>query len=172
MVDFPVQTLPAAWRFVLHGDRAVRAAAVAVWGVPFAAEPCRARRAGSRASLWMGPDEYLLLDLSPAGEPAALLDPLERAIGATGHALVDVSQRQIALQVSGPHAALILNAGCPLDLRDEEFPVGMCTRTLFAKADVLLWRTGPDAFHVEIWRSFSDYLLGALGEAAREFQGS
>jgi sarcosine oxidase subunit gamma len=45
----------------------------------------------------------------------------------------------------------------------------MCTRTLLAKADITLWRTGEDAFHVEVWRSFAGYVGGLLQEIAREF---
>ncbi len=32
------------------------------------------------------------------------------------HALVDISHRQFALEISGPHAGAILNGACPLDL--------------------------------------------------------
>jgi len=46
--------------------------------------------------------------------------------------------------------------------------VGMCTRTVLGKADIVLWRTGPDSFHVEVWRSFADYVARFLTEAARE----
>jgi sarcosine oxidase subunit gamma len=168
MADW-LKELPPASRLVLHGDVAVRAAAASAWGVAFAEEPCRSRSAGSRATLWMGPDEYLLLDLAPAEAPGASIDRLERAIGAAGHALVDISQRQLAFEVAGPDATLILNGGCPLDLDAARFPVGMCTRTLFAKADILLWRTDTDTFHLEVWRSFRDYLTAVLREIATEF---
>jgi len=47
----------------------------------------------------------------------------------------------------------------------------MCTRTVLAKADIVLWRTRDDAFHLEVWRSFSGYVTGLLGEIAREFYG-
>jgi sarcosine oxidase subunit gamma len=47
-----------------------------------------------------------------------------------------------------------------------EFPVGMCTRTVLAKADIVLWRTREDAFHLEVWRSFSGYVIGLLSEIA------
>ena len=76
---------------------------------------------------------------------------------------------EFALEVSGTHAATMLNAGCPLDLDLAEFPVGMCTRTVFAKADVVLWRTRSDAFHLEVWRSFAGYVSGLLAEIATEF---
>jgi len=45
----------------------------------------------------------------------------------------------------------------------------MCTRTLFGKAEIVLWRTTPDTFRIEVWRSFAPYVLGSLAEAAREY---
>jgi sarcosine oxidase subunit gamma len=71
--------------------------------------------------------------------------------------------------VSGAHAASILSGACPLDLDRGEFPVGMCTRTVLAKADIVLWRTREDAFHLEVWRSFAGYVTGLLREIAVEF---
>ena len=168
-----LKLLPPASRWILQGGPAVRARAAPVFGVELSQTACRAAIAGSRAALWLGPDEYLLIELAP-GEPtdesqAAVAGALEQALAGTPHALVDVSHRQFALEVSGGHAAAILNAGCPLDLDPAEFPVGMCTRTVFAKADVVLWRTRADAFHVEVWRSFAGYVSGLLAENAREF---
>jgi sarcosine oxidase subunit gamma len=71
--------------------------------------------------------------------------------------------------VSGLHAPTILSGACPLDLDLGEFPVGMCTRTVFAKADIVLWRTQEQAFHLEVWRSFAGYVTGVLSEIAGEF---
>ena len=90
------------------------------------------------------------------------------ARGHLPHALVDVSHRQFALQVSGPHAVTILSGACPLDLDLGEFPVGMCTRTVLAKADIVLWRTHETVFHLEAWRSFAGYVTGLLREIASE----
>jgi sarcosine oxidase subunit gamma len=168
-----LKTLPPAARWVLHGDARVRALAAPAWGVAFPDAACRAVVSGSRATLWLGPDEHLLLDfaLDDAGTQAAraLAGELERATAEAGHALVDVSHRQFALEVRGAHAETILCGGCPLDLDIGRFPVGMCTRTVFAKADVTLWRTRADTFHVEVWRSFADYVGGLLREIAREY---
>jgi sarcosine oxidase, subunit gamma len=165
-----LKTLPPAARWVLHGDAQARALAVPVWGVAFSETACRAMRSGARATLWLGPDEYLLLDLA-AQDASALVTAaaIEDALRDTPHALVDVSHRQFALEVSGPHAELILRGACPLDLHISQFPVGMCTRTLLAKADITLWRTREDAFHLEAWRSFAGYVGGLLHEIAREF---
>ena len=93
---------------------------------------------------------------------------IEDALRETPHALVDVSHRQFALEVSGPYAEIILRGACPLDLHISQFPVGMCTRTVLAKADITLWRTREDAFHMEVWRSFAGYVGGLLTENARE----
>jgi sarcosine oxidase subunit gamma len=122
----------------------------------------------------MGPDEYLLLDLgcgqTPPGQAeAATFNALESALLDIPHALVDISHRQFALEVSGLHAPTILSGACPLDLDLGEFPVGMCTRTVFAKADIVLWRTQEQAFHLEVWRSFAGYVTGVLSEIAGEF---
>jgi sarcosine oxidase subunit gamma len=174
---------PPALRFILHGDSHARAAAAPAWGVEFAEEACRAVVRGARATLWLGPDEYLLLEI-PSGSAAdtgtaaasasaatAVTDDLERALGDVPHALVDISHRQFALEVSGPHAPAILSGGCPLDLHLSAFPVGMCTRTVFSKADIVLWRTHEEAFHIEVWRSFDGYVTGLLREIAVEFYG-
>ncbi len=171
-----LKLLAPAGRWVLHGGPGARALAAPVWGVAFSEEACRAVVSGSRATLWLGPDEYLLLELGPGdganGEsPAAVAQNLERALAAEPHALVDVGHRQFALEISGPHAPTILSGACPLDLDLRAFPVGMCTRTVLAKADIVLWRTGQSAFHLEAWRSFAAYVSGLLGEIAREFHG-
>jgi sarcosine oxidase subunit gamma len=168
-----MRLMPPATRFILHGDAAARAAAAPVWGAGFAEQACRAVVVGSRATLWLGPDEYLLLAMPAAAaeSPGSVGETLERALENFPHALVDVSHRQFALQLSGPHAAAILNSSCPLDLDLREFPIGMCTRTVLAKAEIVLWRTAEEEFHVEIWRSFAGYVTGLLREVAIEFHG-
>jgi sarcosine oxidase, subunit gamma len=162
-----LKTLPPAARWVLHGDAQARARAARIWGVGFSETACRALRSEQRATLWLGPDEYLLLDLAASEQSAlATAASIEAALRDTPHALVDVSHRQFALEVSGPRAEVILHGACPLDLHISQFPVGMCTRTVFAKADVTLWRTGEDRFHMEVWRSFAGYVGGLITEIA------
>jgi sarcosine oxidase, subunit gamma len=172
-------SVPPATRLAFHGGAAAQAAAHPVWGVAFSEEACRAHAHTTRATLWLGPDEYLLLDFA-GGEPRTgetsagasamtLFDALERAMADVPHALVDISHRQFAFELGGPHSATILSGACPLDLDLAQFPVGMCTRTVLAKADITLWRTRADAFHLEVWRSFAGYVTGVLTEIAAEF---
>jgi sarcosine oxidase subunit gamma len=160
-----LRALPPATRYVLRGGSDVRAAAESALGFGIPDTACRATVAGDRAALWLGPDEWLLIAPQPAprGFAAALAETLARL----PHSLVDVSHRQSALAVSGQKATTLLAAGCPLDLDASAFPVGMCTRTMLAKAEVVLWRTDPQVFRVEVWRSFVAYVSQFLGEAAR-----
>jgi sarcosine oxidase subunit gamma len=161
-----VRALPPASRYILRGNPQVMTAAGAALGLTISQIACRAATNGSQAAaLWLGPDEQLLIGPESA-DLAATLQPVLRELP---HSLVEVSHRQIALEISGPHAAAVLNAGCPLDLDSSAFPVGMCTRTVFAKAEIVLWRTDETVFHVEVWRSFTSYVTEFLAEVAREF---
>jgi len=167
-LDFPsgVRLLPPLSRFALRGLQPVMAAAGGPLGLSLSDIACRSAANNERAALWLGPDEQLLL--APVGDAETIAAQLRDALGALPHSLVDVSHRQLALEVSGATAQTLLNVGCPLDLHLSAFPIGMCTRTVLGKADIVLWRTGPHSFHVEVWRSFADYVARFLSEAARE----
>lgn len=158
---------PAA-RYILRGSPDALAAAAQALGVPASSQVCRAQSAGGRAVLWLGPDERLLLGSDR--EEESMGDALERALAGTPHSLVDVSHRQSALEVVGPHAAVALNVGCPLDLHLSAFAIGMCTRTMLNKAEIVLWRTAEERFHLEVARSYVPYVCGLLGEAASELE--
>lgn len=153
---------PAA-RFVFRGGDAAVAAAGGALGTPLPLEPCRAAQSVGRIALWLGPDEWLLIAPRSEGELAGSV--LAKALAETPHALVDVSDRNAALIVSGAAVEEVLSAGCPLDLDQAAFPVGMCTRTLFAKAEIVLWRTAPTEFRIEVARSFLPYVEGVLALA-------
>jgi sarcosine oxidase, subunit gamma len=161
-----LRLLPPAVRHILRGEPAVMAAAGEVLGLSLSMPPCRASAQGTRSALWLGPDERLLLaDEASAADTAARLG---EALRDRPHSLVDVSHRQVAFAISSTQAAAVLAAGCPLDLDADAFPPGMCTRTVLAKAEIVLWRRTDDSFHVEVWRSFAAYVSGLIAEAARE----
>jgi sarcosine oxidase subunit gamma len=149
-----ITVVPPLARVIVRGD-----AAAAAFGIPLPASPCRAATVGARTALWLGPDEWLLL----APEDDAAISGLE-----TAGAIVDVGHRQIGLSVDGRDAAAVLNGGCPLDLHALAFPVGMCTRTLFGKSEIVLWRRAADGFHVEVARSFAAYVHALLREIAAD----
>ncbi len=162
---FAIRDAPPADRFIVRGPEAARLASSAAFGAELPARLGAAGRSGERAALWLGPDEWLLI--AEGGSVETLAAALEAGLAGLPHSLVDVSQREVGLIVSGAVAASVLNAGCPLDLRLKSFPVGMATRTLFDKAEIVLWRLGATEFRVEVARSFAPWLAAALDEAAR-----
>jgi sarcosine oxidase subunit gamma len=163
---FPgLDALSPAARYILRGAADVRAAATRVLGLEVPAVACRASIAGERAALWLGPDEWLLI--TPVTDGDNLERSLSEALIGLPHSIVDVSHRQTGFAVSGPEAQTLLASGCPLDLDERAFPVGMCTRTMLAKAEVVLWRTAPATFRLEVWRSLAAYVSLYLADAAR-----
>ena len=153
-----------AVRVIFRGSRAAAEAAGAAFGVVLPTAPCRANSSGDRHALWLGPDEWLLI--GPDGDPATLTAALGAAIGSEPHGLIDVGHRTAAIVIGGCLVTEVLNAGCPLDLDMAVFPVGMCTRTLLGKADILLWRVEPLSFRLEASRSHLPYVVAFLREAA------
>lgn len=161
-----LRQLPAASRLVLRGGPQVLAAAADALGLPRSETACRAVRNNGRAALWLGPDERLLL--GPADATQEMNRLLQAALAGMPYSLVEVSHGQAAFELSGARATAALNIGCPLDLDPASFPVDMCTRTVFAKAQIVLWRTGPEMFRVETARSFAPYVTKVLALAARD----
>lgn len=160
-----IRRLPRLARRILRcSDEAVDAAS----GILGLALPRRAGVSGShgaRHALWLGPEEWLILDDEGSSERLA---SCAGSLAGLGAAFVDVSHRQEAIALQGADVEDWLTTGCPLDLSATAFPVGACTRTLFHKAEVALWRTGPDSFHLEVWRSFAGYVEALLIQAARD----
>ncbi|GAB0112652.1 sarcosine oxidase subunit gamma [Acidisoma sp. C75] len=162
-----LESLGAFTRFNFRGDRAAAEAMGRAFGLALPMQACRAALGSDRAALWLGPDEWLLLALPDEG--GRLAAEAAAALAGLAHSLVEISNRQVALGLSGRHATTVLAGGNPLDLDLRAFPVGMCTRTILAKAEIVLWRTEPERFHIEVWRSFAPYLRGFLAEHMREF---
>jgi sarcosine oxidase subunit gamma len=151
-------------RFALRCRPDATATVTEAFGVALPQTVCRAAASENRAALCLGPDEWLLI-AAPEDAPAVVRQ-LEHALADVPHSLVDVSHRSAAILLSGPHAAALLNHGCPLDLADSAFPIGRCTRTLFEKAEIVLWRKDAQLYHVETERSFAPYLWNILTETA------
>jgi sarcosine oxidase subunit alpha len=149
--------------------RAGSAAATAIGlslGVLLPTVPCRSVIYRERAALWLGPDEWLIM---APDSTRGLAAQATKAAGGHPASIVDVSDASHALEITGSRATSCLNAFCALDLDLHAFPVGMCTRTLLGKAQVLLWRLSADVFHVDVARSLLPYTWACLEEARLEF---
>ncbi len=136
-------------------------------GFALPVEPSRSAAKGDVKALWLGPDEWLILAPDAKGE--AVRVALTAALTGQPASIVDISHRQAGLAVSGTRAGDTLSAFVALDLESSAFPVGMCTRTLLAKAEIVLWRAAPDTFQLEFARSLGAYVWASLEEARREF---
>ena len=147
-----VSKLPHLTRLLLRGNPEAIGAAI---GLTLPTTPCTAQ-AGDRTALWLGPDEWLLL--ASEGAP---LPPWDDEAGAA----FDITHRQVALLIEGDQASDALAAACPLDL--SAFPVAGCTRTVFGKAEIILWRQDTTRFHLETWCSFAPYVQNLLAESIR-----
>jgi sarcosine oxidase subunit gamma len=156
---------PFAARWILRGGPEVSPLAGAAFGATPPLAPLRAAGQGARAALWLGPDEWLLI--AEDDEPS-LGGAVEAALAGVAHALTDVSQRQCAVELSGPGAARLLNAGVALDLDLDAFPVDMVVRTLLLKAEITLWRREAERFRLEVARSFAPYVAAVLDASARD----
>ncbi|MGE0418816.1 MAG: sarcosine oxidase subunit alpha family protein [Acetobacteraceae bacterium] len=158
--------LAATTRLAIGAQGAAATAIGLAAGVLLGSVPCRTVVGRERAALWVGPDEWLVL--APESETGLVARAIDAA---TEHeaSVVDVSHRHASIEIAGPRAAWCLNGFCALDLDLAAFPVGMCTRTLLGKAEIVLWRLGTETFHLEVARSFAPYVWQCLEEARREF---
>ncbi|MFE7214382.1 sarcosine oxidase subunit gamma [Streptomyces sp. NPDC001698] len=126
-------------------------------------------RSGPHTTLWLGPDEWLVLSQSEGPELVAeLLDALAGAPGS----VVDVSANRTTLELSGPSARAVLEKGCALDLHPRSFGPGRALSTQVGPVPVVLWQTGETAYRLLPRSSFADYLARWLIDAMSEFQGA
>jgi len=131
-------------------------------GISLPRKPATSATVGEVTALWIGPDEWLIL-----GKEGSELEAKLNQVNTGLYSAVAINHRNTAITVSGKNAVNALNGGCPRDLSLEAFPVGACGRTIIGKAEVVLWRTAENGFHVECWRSFSDYVWKYLADSAR-----
>jgi sarcosine oxidase subunit gamma len=166
MAEVTLHPLPPLRRISLRCGPEARASLGAAFGVALPEVPLRAEAVGPRAALWLGPDEWLLL-----AEDALDIAALEAARGGAPASIVELSAGRDGFALEGGAAPLLLAEGCPLDLDEPAFPPGACTRTLFGKVEVVLWRRGAMRWHIETARSLAPHLGAHLAEALADLEG-
>lgn len=118
---------------------------------------------------WQGPDEWLVI--TPAGQQTDLKEKLLSALDGVFSSVVDNSSGLTTIHISGDNAAALLATDCPLDLHSREFKPGQCAQTRLSKAAMTISPLAEHAgFEVIIRRSFADYLLLWLQDAAVAFE--
>lgn len=152
-------------------DPAFRAAVRGVVGLDVPVEPNAVAEAGHRAILWLGPDEWLVVEqLMRGDDPPALAAPLAQALAGWHASVVDVSSNRAVIGLAGPHARKVLAKGCGLDLHPRSFAAGRCAQTLLGRAQVILHQTSDTpTYRLHVRASFAAYLAAWLLDAVREY---
>jgi sarcosine oxidase subunit gamma len=118
-------------------------------------------------AMWLAPDEWLL-----RAEGAGRADwtmRIEEALAGQWFAVTEQSSGHCVVQLQGPGARDVLNAGCPLDLHPRTLTLGQCAQSHFFKASVLLrpLDTQGGGWEMIVRRSFADYAVRMLMDAMR-----
>lgn len=152
-------------------DEAVRG--VLGFGLPGRPNTLTQDEGGERSIQWLSPDEWLLI--VPGGEEFALEGRLREALGAArdtsvkNYAIVNVSGGQTLLELEGEMARELLMKSTPYDVHPDAFPVGKGVTTVFAKANLILRRTGEERWELVLRRSFADYCYRWILDAGSEY---
>lgn len=121
-------------------------------------------RAEDKRIFWLGPDMWLLL-VPPhaAGETGQTLTRLTaRFLHAS---TVEITETRAWLKLEGPAARQILMRLMSRDLRDTAFPIGACVGALLGPLNVLLERTGEDAYLIAGATSSAEFLANLARDA-------
>jgi sarcosine oxidase, subunit gamma len=118
--------------------------------------------------LWLGPDEWLVR--SATAHDATRAAPLQAKLGAVFAGVfasaVDVGSGCTVLEISGTRVREVLARGCPLDLHPKLFGEGQCAQSHYFKASMTLLPTGAECFEIVVRRSFADYFVKIMLDAA------
>jgi sarcosine oxidase subunit gamma len=118
---------------------------------------------GKCLAICLGPDEWFLM--APSGEAGAIEERFAAAMDGA-YSLVDVSHREVGIEVRGRSATLALASACALDL--ESMPSGSATRTILDKSPAVLIKHAPDHYRIEVWQSFAGHVWALLEAVRRE----
>lgn len=157
-----IEDAAPALRLSLRVKPAHRDAVGRALGLDLPARVGQRAQAGDIQALCLGPDEWLIA--APEGAPLA--DAARAVYADAPHSLVDISDREITLRLSGPAVLNLLAACCPRNLA--AMAVGSAARTVFDSATVILWRDGPADFRMDVWRSFAPHVRSLLAQAQAE----
>jgi sarcosine oxidase subunit gamma len=149
-------------RFTLRVTDAGRADSSAAFGCPLPTRIGVLEQRDGRLALCVGPDEWFLL--APIAEAGTIEDRFRQVVAP--HSLVDVSHREVGIDVSGPSASIVLSSGSAIDLSIMSPASG--TRTIFDKAPIVLVKYADDRYRIEVWQSLATHVLELLAAASRE----
>ena len=148
------------------GEARLRHAAQQIAGVALPREPHTWNHADRSRAYWLGPDEWLLV---VEGEDGLAIERRLRDALDPRFSVADVTGAQVQVELSGPEAGKVLQKSSPYDFHPRNFPPGRCAQTVFAKATALVAAKEDGAFDIAFRRSYADYLMRWLADAAAEY---
>ena len=145
-------------------DPAFVSAVEQTMGVPMPLDACTTRTQGGVRTVWVGPDEWLVI--TPMGQQTALAERLRQTLLGQHHAVTDVSSGLFLVDLKGPQARDTLAQGCPMDFHPRAFPAQRAVGTHFYKVGLTLWLSDEtDHFQVLVRRSFIDHFWQLIDHA-------
>ncbi|GIT53344.1 MAG: sarcosine oxidase subunit gamma [Pseudomonadota bacterium] len=131
--------------------------------------PNTVSRQGETTLCWLGPDWWLVIKPMSGG---SIEDGLRRALTGLHASVCDLTGGHEVLRIGGRAARDVLASACTLDLHPTRFPDGCCVQTQLAHTGVVIIPTIQDpegqVFDIVVRRSFAEYLLSWLTDAAGE----
>jgi sarcosine oxidase subunit gamma len=115
---------------------------------------------------WAGVGRWFVV--ATGQDPARLVTILQEELGALA-SILDQSDGQVAIGITGGGVRATLAKGCALDLHPDSFKPGEAAATLFGHVPLHLTRTGADDYELLVPRSYAAGLWESLGEMAAEF---
>jgi len=145
-------------------EAAVKALRAAGFEMPGQGE---ARGGLTAGTLWMSPDEALLLC-----DYAAVDDTLKRLksqLAGQHYLAADVSDARCIVRLKGAASALreTLAKLTPADMRMDAFPTGTLRRTRLAQVPAAIWFEDEETAVVVAFRSVADYVFTLLSNASK-----
>ncbi|WP_109483455.1 sarcosine oxidase subunit gamma [Paraburkholderia sp. C35] len=145
-------------------DAAFVAAVESVTGCRPPAKPNTVARGNGYDVLWLGPDEWLVR--SQQGQAPVAEDKLVEALQGQFASAVDIGSGWTVLEVSGEKVRDVIARGCPLDLHPRMFAPGQCAQSHYFKASIVLVPVADDTYEIVVRRSFADYFVRIMLDAA------
>ena len=147
-------------------DPTLRDATATTLSTELPTEPCSWQSSGDTRACWLGPDEWLLI--VPDGEQSRVEQQLREAVSGP-LSVVDVSGGFVHANLGGDNAAKVLQKSSPYDFHPRNFPPGRCVQTVFAQAGALVVAIEDGSFVLIFRRSYADYLVHWIADAAEEY---
>ena len=141
-----------------------------ILGMILPKEACSASSKEKITSLWLGPNEWLLVSNAEIPKETntyeleqVLFDNISKAnLGA----ITNVTDHFTIFKLSGSNIFEVLSKGCPFDFNSDNFGNNKVVQTILNNVDVTIHRRSENDVDLYVRRSFAGYLWNWLKDSA------